>query len=182
MAAKSVIALAGRRIDPEGADFRRFPLENQTIVRNRIRESLIELEAFMLVCSAAAGADLIALEVARQLGLRYRVVIPFSIEKFKATSVADRPGSWGTSYDSIVEDAAHQYELLVMEIDGEPIEAYRRVNETILEEAQTLATPDGEALALIVWEGRARNGNDLTAEFAQAAMRKSMRVSEISTL
>src|SRR4051812_8410719 len=89
----AVIALAGRHVDPDGTDAPRFPLENVPIVRSRIVDLLAKEHAVALVCSAACGADLIALEEAEQLGLRRRIVLPFSPERFRSTSVTDRPGN-----------------------------------------------------------------------------------------
>jgi hypothetical protein len=64
----SVIALAGRRIDAPGADPPRFPLERVSAVRRRLADLLVQEQATALVCSAACGADLAALEAAEQLG------------------------------------------------------------------------------------------------------------------
>ena len=93
----AVVALAGRRIDLPEAQVPRFPLENVQEVGRRICEALYEMHAVALVCSAACGADLVALEQAKQLGLRRRIVLPFAPERFRETSVVDRPGDWGPS-------------------------------------------------------------------------------------
>jgi hypothetical protein len=62
-----IIALAGRRIDPPRADTPRFPLANMPAVRGRIHTLLVEQKAQGLVCSAACGADLLALEMPREI-------------------------------------------------------------------------------------------------------------------
>jgi len=95
----AVVALAGRRIDLPEAPVPRFPLENVQEVGRRVCEALYEMHAVALVCSAACGADLVALEQAKHLGLRRRVVLPFAPERFRETSVVDRPGNWGSLYD-----------------------------------------------------------------------------------
>jgi hypothetical protein len=61
------------------------------LVRRRIVDLLAEEHTEALVCSAACGADLIALEEAERLGLRRRIVLPFSPRQFRETSVTDRP-------------------------------------------------------------------------------------------
>src|SRR5690349_3650476 len=94
-----VIALAGRRVDPPGADPRRFPLENVETVSKRIGQLFAERNAAALVSAAACGADLLALEVAKSRHMRRRVVLPFSRDVFRRTSVVDRPGDWGDRYD-----------------------------------------------------------------------------------
>src|SRR6476646_7796432 len=60
-------ALAGRRIDAADSEKSRFPLANVSLVRDRLRELFIKRGVDTLVCSAACGADLVALEVAEHL-------------------------------------------------------------------------------------------------------------------
>ena len=60
----AVIALAGRRTDAPDAANVRFPPANVDIVKERIRRHLERLTARTLVCSAACGADLVALDAA----------------------------------------------------------------------------------------------------------------------
>src|SRR5947209_15289312 len=88
----AVVALVGRRIDGIGTNPPRFPVENVPIVRERIANMLIKERAIALVCSAACGASLLALEEAGRLGIRRRIVLPFSPDRFRETSVVDRPG------------------------------------------------------------------------------------------
>ena len=59
-----IVALAGRRIDAPGADAERFPLAAVELVRERLHNLLSEKGASTLVCSAACGADLLALAAA----------------------------------------------------------------------------------------------------------------------
>src|ERR1700687_257733 len=98
----AIVALAGRRVDPVDADTRRFPLENVTLVRKRLSELFVAERATALVSSAACGADLAALEAAERLGLRWRIVLPFAPERFRQTSVIDRPGDWGPVFDRLI--------------------------------------------------------------------------------
>ena len=66
-------------------------------MRRRIRALLNASAATILVSSAACGADLIALSEARELGLGLRIILPFARDKFRISSVADRPGIGGQS-------------------------------------------------------------------------------------
>src|SRR5215471_3104187 len=91
----NVVALAGRRIDVVGETNPRFPLECVPVVRERIREVLQKTRARVLVCSAACGADLLGMEVARELGMGVQVILPTARRTFRKTSVVDRPGDWG---------------------------------------------------------------------------------------
>ena len=182
----AVVALAGRRVDAPGTEPPRFPLENVPLVRNRMANLLAEERAAALVCSAACGADLVALEEAERLGLRRRIVLPFAPERFRETSVVDRPGDWGPLYDRIVEAARRAGDLVVREGAGEGAEAYAAANARILEEALALAGggapgPASAALAAIVWEGRPRGLDDATQQFAELARGRGLAVEEVLT-
>src|SRR5690242_3473732 len=111
----STIALAGRRIDPPDGELPRFPLATVPLVLDRLRALFVERGADTLVCSAACGADLVALDVSGALGMRRRVVLPFDAAKFRETSVTDRPGDWGPLYDRIVEAARRAGDLVALE-------------------------------------------------------------------
>jgi hypothetical protein len=79
------LALAGRRIDAEGADTPRFPLSQVETVRRRMHDLFVGQQIGAIVRSAAYGADLVALEEAGKLGIRRRVVLPFAKERFRQT-------------------------------------------------------------------------------------------------
>lgn len=74
----AVVALVGRRIDAVDTNESRFPLEAVPTVRRRLADLFVRERAVTIVCSAACGADLLALEEAERLGLRRRIVLPFS--------------------------------------------------------------------------------------------------------
>jgi hypothetical protein len=162
----AVIALAGRRIDAPETKSVRFPLNNVPIVRERLAALLAAEHAEALVCSAACGADLIALSEAERLGLRRRIVLPFSAKRFRETSVTDRPGEWGPLYDRLIAEAQAAGDLVVLPATGgDDDAAYANANHIIIREAQGLAqaAPDGRPyrlIAVIVWEGSAREGAD----------------------
>ena len=162
----AVMALAGRRIDAPDTDPPRFPLENVPIVRSRLAALLSAEHAEALVCSAACGADLIALEEAERLGLRRRIVLPFAAKVFRETSVTDRPGNWGPVFDRLVAAAEAAGDLVILHSTGQGDDAaYAAANQAIIREAEALARATSEStplrlVAVIVWEGSAREGTD----------------------
>ena len=181
----AVVALAGRRIDLPEAQVPRFPLENVQEVGERICEAFCKIHAVALVCSAACGADLVALEQAKQLGLRRRIVLPFAPERFRDTSVVDRPGDWGPLYDQQVAATAAAGDLLSLDIATGGDAAYAAANETIVREAQALARTaqsDHRLIAILVWEGAPRPGSDATARFRDLTRRAGFEEQSISTL
>jgi hypothetical protein len=177
----TVLALAGRMIDATGAEVPRFPTENAAMVRARLRALIVDQEVRSLVCSATAGADLLALDAALEQGLRVRVVLPFARERFRRTSVIDRPGDFGPLFDRIVDAVEAKGALLVLDGEATPDASYRAANLAVLDEAATLARPD-PPVAVVVWEGRSRGPDDNTAGFASAARERGWRLLEVSTL
>jgi hypothetical protein len=191
---RPVMALAGRRVDPPDQPVPRFPLANVSVVSARVHTFLERRRPAALVCSAACGADLLALDAAGALGLRRRIVLPFDRAVFRRSSVVDRPGDWGPLYDRVIEEVEAAGDLVVLDCAPDGEFAYERTNERILEEALSLAhiatdgphqtgsIPPDKAVALIVWEGRSRGEGDLTEQFAALARGRGMTVEEILTV
>src|SRR5689334_24898766 len=90
--ARCIVALAGRLIDVPGSAEARFPAANVPRVQRDLHTLLAKLNPAAIVCSAACGADLIALEAAARLGVAPHVVLPFGVERFLRTSVDRCPG------------------------------------------------------------------------------------------
>jgi len=153
------------------------------LVRERISGVLSGRKATYLVSSAACGADLLALEAARELNIGTRIVLPFAGDIFRETSVADRPGDWGNSYDRITVDAERAGDLLLLGCSKDDPAAYAAANKAILDEATTIARSSGLPLAaVIVWDGKSRGPDDLTEQFQKGALERQLPVIEVSTL
>lgn len=190
-----IIALAGRRIDETDTDTPRFPLENIQLVSERLKTLFEEKRASAVVSSAACGSDLLALQIAGELGLRRRIILPSGPEEFRKSSVTDRPGNWGEIFDSVYADLLRSGDIVVMKSDKKTDEIYAEANKRILDEAAALASstadrsntdvPQGdpleEALVVIVWEGAARGEDDITADFANKGAERGFEVVEILT-
>jgi hypothetical protein len=178
-----VIALAGRRVDAPGADTARFPAANAGAVQARIRELLMEQQAQVLVCSAACGADLLALEAAAGLGMRRRIVLPYTRTHFRDTSVVDRPGNWGERFDAMVETAAASGDLVVLGYTKADETSYLATNTAILAQAVLLAEQLHQTVgATVVWDGAARGEDDITAAFLREAQHRGFPVWQVATL
>ena len=178
-----VFALAGRRIDAADAAVPRFPLRNAEIVARRLRALFEFHRPEALVCSAACGADLIALAEARPLLIRRRVILPFPRERFRLTSVTDRPGGWGILYDRTIDEVSAGKDLVVLAVPSEEAAAYRAAGHAILDESEALArAAAGQAFAVLVWEGKRRGAEDFTADFADDAARRGLPLLTVNTL
>jgi hypothetical protein len=191
----TIVAFAGRRIDATDAETPRFPLTQVNVVHKKIEELFRRDKVKTLICSAACGADLIALRVAQKLRIGYRIVLPFAPERFRITSVMDRPctqeWNWGVLFDLVIDIAQGKGELVVVETDEDRQIAYQAVNHAILNEAlqqgriqaeaSTMESPQ-EIQAVIAWDGHARGPRDLTLHFAEEARSRGLVVKEILTL
>src|SRR5260370_25566123 len=89
-AMETIVALAGRRIDPPNAGTERFPSRNIERVRRDICQELKNHRARWLVSSAAAGADLLAITAAINLGITSRLVLSPGVRALDPMSVEDR--------------------------------------------------------------------------------------------
>jgi hypothetical protein len=177
-----IIALAGRRVDSADAEQHRFPLWNVETVRVRTRAVLKEKGATALVSSAACGADLIALSLAGELGLRRRVILPFERSRFRETSVVDRPGDWGPLYDRVLDDVEAANDLVILQ-NASDDDAYSAANREILDQAVELANAVHQpATAVLIWDGVSRGEHDLTDEFGVEARKRALAVTEVQTL
>ncbi len=185
-----IVALAGRRIDAEDSPTQRFPLENATAVADRIRSCFQSLPISALVCSAARGADLLALDVAGELGIRRCVVLPSDVASFRASSVVDgltgerQDGyEWGGIFDRVRETVKEKGDLRICPEEAGGHESYLAANLAILDHAARLAAPTGEEVrAIVVWNLASRGPEDVTGAFRDEAIRRGMRIEEISTL
>ena len=176
-----VIALAGRRIDASGATDGRFPLARVALVADRLRALFAETGAAIVVSSAACGADLIALDVAGDMGLERRIVLPFEPRRFRDESVTDRPGDWGPLFDRVLAEARVAGQVTILDA-GSGHAAYLAGAAAILDVAEELAKGLGAPVAaVVVWNGRSRGRGDVTAEFRDHAVARGFRVLEVLT-
>jgi hypothetical protein len=187
----AVVAVGGRRIDPEPTLTPRFPFDQIDRVGMQIADRLRRIDAVALVCSAACGADLIALKTAQEMGLRTRIILPFSAARFRQTSVVDRPRPefWGNLFDRVTSVAHAHGDLVELDIArGE--DAYSSANAIVIDEAQKLAGVSdhkqsrglASLIALVVWEGASRGDDDNTYKFVELAQHSGFRVEEVLTL
>lgn len=179
----AVVALAGRRIDAEGAP-ERFPLRNRTRVGSLIRQAIVDAGAQALVSSAACGSDLLALEAAGELGIRRRVILPFDAATFRKQSVVDRPGDWGPLFDRIVSAVERTGDLVLLGLSASEQSAYEETNRAILSEGEALSAQAdaGARVAVIVWDGKPRGADDLTQHFLNEAVARGWHCREVLSL
>lgn len=187
-----VMAVAGRRIDAAEAEQERFPLAHVPAVRLAIANAMRETGAEALVCSAACGTDLIALDVAEELGIPAAIVLPFDRERFRELSVVDRPGDWGPLFDHHMDVAERRNTVYIMPATDDEGEAYLRTSDAILDLAVRLARNAGnghaglgngevgEVTAVAVWDGASRGPGDVTEAYISEARQRGIPVRELA--
>ena len=156
-------------------------------MRDAIAGKFRSERARILVCSAACGADLVALEVAQERGLRTRIILPFSASEFRKTSVVDRPRAefWGRLFDLAMAKARETNDVVDLGLAADDADAYSAANRAIVAEAKRLAgetIPPANPVAMVVWNGAPRGASDSTKEFADLAEASGLRVIEVQTL
>lgn len=177
-ARRPVIVESGRRIDAKDSGASRFPPGNVEKVRERIRAAFRQATPIALVCSAACGADLVALDVAGELAIERTVILPSPPEEFRLTSVIDRGGDWGGLFDRVLREV--EYEVVPVP-DGD--EGYLQTNLHLFKRAEIVAARHKSAInAMIVWDGEARGKDDVTARFLQLAQSRGVRTLHVGTL
>ncbi|MDT0631969.1 hypothetical protein [Rubrivirga litoralis] len=175
----TTVLLAGRRPDPPDSDARRFPIENVLLVRERLRDLFAERQPDHLVCSAACGADLLALDIAGDLDIRRHVVLPFSIATFREMSVTDRPGHWGPLFDRLVSEVEARADLTILNESPGDDAAYAATNDQLQSVAEALGL---DILAVAVWDGEPRGDGDLTRHLIHTSAASGADVVEVPTL
>ena len=180
-----IASLAGRRIDAADADPERFPADLENLVAGRIATTLTSLGVTALVCAAACGADLLALDAAHRSGIETYIVLPYAIDDFRHSSVTDRGAAWGEDFDRLVGAAQASGHVRILGMNVRDPHAYEKTNEAILDEALALAGNDAaHVVALAVWDGAiaGRPDADYTAAFTDAARARGIAVRSIPIL
>lgn len=178
-----VAVLAGRRPDAADQSVPRFPLAQAPTVKQELINLFQAGDFTTLVCAAACGADLLALETATEMGLTAYVVLPFDTDIFRRTSVVDRPGDWGARYDLLIEQARSRHLLTVLHLLEDDPCAYEQGNDALIAKARELSQPAGNPpTCVVVWDGASRGADDVTQHFRQACQRAGFRERQISTM
>jgi hypothetical protein len=139
------------------------------------------LNARLLVCSAACGADQAALEAAHELGVARRVILPFAESRFRQTSVVDRGEQWGTRFDRTMADLRAAKAVVTLEAGDDEAAAYVTANLVILDQAQEQAREAADDLVAVLVAESPGAYDDAKDSFAEEAKTRGLRIVSIST-
>lgn len=137
------IVHAGNRVDGADRDPPRFPERNIAHVEQRLRRFLGELRPTGVVSAAAAGSDVLILDVAGSLGVRTEVVLPLPVDEFERRSVDDRGPGWRDRYRRVLDTATS---VVVHDLSDRD-DWYLRANDVIVDHALEVA--DREAVLAV---------------------------------
>ena len=160
----TVAVFAGHRSDLPGRKKPRLPEEAIPSLRERILRWLSENAIVGVYSSAAAGADILFLECAREAGIETHVVLPFLRDGFIGTSVADAGSDWVRRFDDVL--AAADSVDVVEDHTPQQCEAALQFSTRLLTARAAAMARACEAplRALAVWDGQPAAGPGGTAE------------------
>lgn len=118
-------------------------------------------DTLTLICNPAAGADLLALDAASELGIERRIVLPMPIDAFQATFVGYE-AEWPRAEAHIQTSSSELSE-------GSHVEpqCYRDAADELLEGADFL---------IAVWDGQAAEGKGGTEESIRKARAQGLPI------
>ena len=99
LAIAPVLVYTGNMIDAPGRPAPRFPAALEPAVREALHASIAAIRPVAAYGSAACGADLLCLELVREMGGETHVVLPFPAPEFRQASVDFAGGDWGTRFE-----------------------------------------------------------------------------------
>lgn len=163
------ILFAGHGIDRPGRPAARFPARIEQLAVDVIGRRVVALgeahEGSILgIASGAQGAEILFLEVCRDLGLDTRMVLPAAPEAFVAAAVAGLPdGDWEERFWLLWNGHGEDEREVIKPSQGNPMSACRT---HMLKTAAAL----GKATTLIAyWDGAPGDDSDGTADFVTMA-------------
>ncbi|MCB1896995.1 MAG: hypothetical protein H6945_13285 [Zoogloeaceae bacterium] len=153
-----LIVFAGHRIDGPDRQSSRFPAAAETAARERIRTAIAARQGpdfdCVLLASAAPGADILAHETCRELGIRSVVCLPMPPADFARTAFADCE-PWRARFLDLMRDAD------VMQLSdraglphwlaGRDVDPWERGNRWVVKLAQSWGAD--EVVLVALWDG-----------------------------
>jgi hypothetical protein len=175
-----LIVHAGNRIDGRSRAVTRFSAAAVPAVRHRVRLVLSTLHPVRVVSNAAAGADLIVLHEAQQLGLPVDVLIPIETGEFVRQSVADLGEEWVATFDAVVRHANDDpHSDVIVSDSAVSADWYEAANHRLLQRALSVAaasSPPTPVLALTIRPPRTAGEVSMTDHFAELAQHAGLLV------
>jgi hypothetical protein len=163
---RMIVVHAGNRIDGATRPTARFPVERIDIVADMASRLLRSLGPRLVVSAPAAGADLIVLAAAQDLGIDTEVVLPIDPEGFVAASVADNGVQWVRRFRTVLTKPNARTRQLHLDPDTA---WWFEANAALLAAAQERAADNEPVIALTVRPIGGEFPPSVTDDFAERA-------------
>ncbi len=105
LAPAPVLVFTGHMVDAPGQAQARFPAALEPAVREALCNRIAAIRPVAAYGSAACGADLLCLELVREMGGETHVVLPFPAREFRDASVDFAGGDWGERFERALATA-----------------------------------------------------------------------------
>jgi hypothetical protein len=156
LAVPPVLVFTGHLPDAPDRRTPRLPMTSLPAVQASLHAFIAQHGVAHGFASAAAGGDLLFLELLEARGVPGQVVLPFRREQFVRTSVLGVPGDWGTRFDRQVALAERRH--LLYEISGTPASAdevaFEFGNRVLLGLARLKARElETDVVGVALWDG-----------------------------
>ncbi len=158
---------AGNRPDQPDRPVERFPAHDIAPVRARIRQLIDVLSPDAVVSAPSAGADLIVLESALELGVPVHVVVPIDRDEFVRCSVADAGAIWARRFEHVLHRAGTDPRSTILQERGVAVAGWEgRANAAVIARARELAEDGRRTLGLTVRPLPPEDPPSVTDDFA----------------
>ena len=173
-----LVVHAGNRIDGPHRCRPRFPASSETSVAQALGDVLDRLRPDGVVTAAAAGADLLIVEIAINRRIPIHLLLPCNRSRFRAVSVADQGERWTSSFDRVVELATGDDSNSLVELGLEPdLDGLLAGNQALIDYASRLATMG--LLAVAVRPAGGEHPASVTDDFVRRAELAGLEVIEV---
>ncbi len=161
----AILVFSGHMIDTPNRYSSRFPASLAESVKIQIRDKVRAMNISFGFASGACGSDILFLEVLRELGIEYHIILPFGDQSFRKTSIAIAPdGDWLERYDKLLPHATSITYLSQDDYSGDGMD-FDFANKNILGMGMLRSRIlDTELKGLAVWNGDEGDGGGGTAD------------------
>ncbi len=164
-----LIVFSGHLPDPTKTPVR-FPASSIALVRERLKKKLADADARVGMVSASAGADLLFIEALRARDGDVHVILPWSRDEFRRTSVkpfdfGNRAPLWTPLFDKAMKHAATIRTIGQVYEPGSPIGWQYLMEVTAGIALNTARASRLDVRPMVLWDGQPGRGAGGTESF-----------------
>ncbi len=177
-----VVCITGHITDGKGRESPRFPEKKIPVVREGLEKVFKEIKPTAAIGAGAAGADLLALGVLREMGIEPTVVLPMKSAVYAGKSVSPSGREWMEKFEGIVSGGERVLEAPATSA-GSGGQTWSFGNDLILGTARQQAlAARGDWELVAVWDGKIGDGSGGTHDMVLRAKSLGARVRVIDPM